>query len=214
PGLYWTRADGAGEAVRLTEGKANETPSSISSDGKLLAYTATGAGGSQDLFTAAIEGDAVHPKLGKPVLFLGTPAEELMPMFSPDGHWVAYQSMESGTPEIYVRPFPGPGGRWQISAGGGSYPAWSRGGRQLFFKGASERLMVADYTVKGDSFINEKPRVWQDTQMLAFGALPTWDLAPDGKRVAALLADVDETSKAPTHLIFLLHFFDELQRRK
>ena len=72
-GLYWMRADGAGEAQRLMDEKLNPFPDSFSPDGKRLSYSAIGNNGSLDLFTAPMEGDSGHPKLGKPELFLGTP---------------------------------------------------------------------------------------------------------------------------------------------
>ena len=76
-GLYWIRADGAGEAQRLMEGNLNPIPESFSPDGKRLSYSANGNNGSSDLFTALVEGDSGHLKLGKPELFLGTPNHEI-----------------------------------------------------------------------------------------------------------------------------------------
>src|SRR5260370_42312353 len=64
--------------------------------------------------------------------FLRTPFNESVPMFSPDGHWLSYISDESGRFEIYMQPYPGPGGKWQISTEGGTEPAWNRNGRALF----------------------------------------------------------------------------------
>jgi serine/threonine-protein kinase len=111
--LYWIRSDGSGEAQRLTDGKLQEIPYSFSPDGKRLAFQQTGHSGSQDIFTAPFEADpekgAQGIRLGKPELFLGTPFSEVLPAFSPDGRWLAYQSNESGPYEVYVRPFPGPG---------------------------------------------------------------------------------------------------------
>ena len=93
--------DGVGEATRLTDGELeDETPYSITPDGKRLAFTARGNGKSPDLFTAPIEGDSAHLKLGKPELFVGTPFFELSPAFSPDGRWMAYMSQESGIAEV------------------------------------------------------------------------------------------------------------------
>ena len=110
--------------------------------------------------------DPDHPKPGKPEPFLGTPSDENVPMFSPDGRWIAYRSNESGTDEIYVRPFPaGRGGKWQISTGGGLYPIWSNNGRELFYETPDYRIMVVDYTVSGDSFVPGKPRLWSDKQI-------------------------------------------------
>jgi serine/threonine-protein kinase len=212
PGLYWIRADGSGEAQRLTDGMADH-PDSISPGGKRLAFSRTGSGGSPDIFTAPIEGDPGHPKLGKPELFLGTPFREYDGAFSPDGRWLAYTSEESGSPQVYVRPFPGPGGRWQISTEGGRFPRWARGGRELFFAGLDRRIMSSGYSAKGDSFAPGKPKVWSEIRFL-FLSSSSYDLFPDGKRVAAILDDSASSEQKPiTHLTFLLNFFDELQRR-
>jgi Tol biopolymer transport system component len=211
PGLYWVRSDGSGEAQRLTDGKLNETPYSFSPDGKRLAFSQAG-NRSADIFTAPVEGDSAHLKLGKPELFLGTPFVEFFPAFSPDGRWLAYRSNESGTPEVYVRPFPGPGGRWQISTGGGLFPVWSRGGRELLFETLDQRVMAVSYTAKGDSFAAGKPQMWTETRLLGTGGSANYDLSPDGERLAAMVAD-SNGEKPPTHLTFLLNFFDELRRR-
>ena len=205
PGLYWVRSDGSGEAQRLTDGSLNETPYSFSPDGKRLALQQMGNDRSMDLFTAPVEIDSAHPRLGKPELFLGTPFAETLPAFSPDGRWLAYRSNESGNPEVYVRPFPGPGGKWQISTGGGGFPVWSHDGRELLFETLDNRVMAVSYTVKGDLFAVGEPRLWTETR------LSIYDLSPDGKRLAAMAAE-DVNAKPPTHLTFLLNFFDELRR--
>ena len=212
PGLYGIRSDGSGDAQRLTDGKLDEWPASFSPDGKRLAFNGSGNGSSQDIFTAPIDGDPGHLHLGKPELFLGTPFFEFYPAFSPDGRWLAYQSNESGTFEVYVRPFPGPGGKWQISTGGGSWPLWSRDGRELLFETLDQRVMAVGYSVKGDSFAAVKPRLWSESRLLSLAGMPVYDLAPDGKRLAAILAS-DQVGGEPTHLTFLLNFFDELRRR-
>jgi serine/threonine-protein kinase len=214
--LYGIRSDGSGEAKRLTEGKPPETPYSFSPDGKRLAIHQTGNGGA-DIFTMPVEVDAgpgaPGVRLGKAELFLGTPFVEGIPVFSPDGRWLAYTSNESGTFEVYVRPFPGPGGRWQVSTGGGLWPLWSRDGRELLFETLDQRVMAAGYTAKGDSFVAGKPRLWTATRLRAIGLFSNYDLAPDGKRLAAIVADDAEVEKPTTHLTFLLHFFDELRRK-
>jgi len=213
PGMYWIRSDGSGEAQRLTEGKPIEYPISFSPDGKRLAFTQTGNAGGPAIFTAPIEGDAGHPKLGKADRFLGTPFAQVHPAFSPDGRWLAYASNESGIFEVYVRPFHGPGGVSQISAGGGGYPVWSRDGRELLFETLDQRVMAVSYTAKGDSFAAGKPRAWSEIRLLETGDTANYDLAPDGKRLAAIVADDAGSEKGPTHLAFLLNFFDELRRR-
>ncbi|MBK7925915.1 MAG: PD40 domain-containing protein [Bryobacterales bacterium] len=221
PGLYAIRSDGSGEAKRLTEDKAPAYPYSFSPDGKRLAISQTGSGKRSDIFTLPVEADpglgGPGLRLGKAELFLGTPFGEYLPEFSPDGRWLVYQSNESGTNEVYVRPFPvtggGPGGRWQVSTGGGQRPLWSRDGRELLFLTSDGHVMAATYTAKGDSFVAGKPRVWTETRIGAsatFGR--NYDITPDGKRLAAIVVDA-EGDKLPTHLTFLLHFFDELRRK-
>jgi hypothetical protein len=114
-----------------------------------------------------------------------------------------------------VRPFPGPG-RWQISTGGGGgyFPLGSRDGRELLFATVDGRVMTVSYAAKGDSFTAGKPRTWTETGLRNLGAFSPYDLTPDGKRLAAILADNDAGGeKGPTHLTFLLNFFDELRRR-
>lgn len=217
PGLYAIRSDGSGEAKRLTEGKPPETPSSFSPDGKRLAIHQTGNGGSYDIFTLPAEADpgpdALGVRLGKAELFLGTPFVEGAPVFSPDGRWLAYTSNESGTWEVYVRPFPGPGGRSQVSTGGGGFPLWSRDGRELLFRTLDQRVMAVSYTAKGDSFVAGKPRLWTATRLRAIGLVSNYDLAPDGQRLAAIVAGDAEVEKPTTHLTFLLNFYDELRRK-
>lgn len=135
-------------------------------------------------------------------------------MFSPDGRWIAYRSNESGTSEIYVRPFPsGRGGKSQISTAGGLYGIWSDSGRELFYETADNRIMVVDYTVNGDSFMPGKPRPWSDKRLF-YNGTSNLTLAPDGKRFAALLMpEAGGQEKGSVHVTFLLNFFDELRRR-
>jgi serine/threonine-protein kinase len=215
PGLYAIRADGSGEAKRLTDGKANEYPSSFSPDGKRLAIFQSSNGDNFDLFTVPAEADAAPGgagiRLGKPEPFLATPFIETNPAFSPDGRWLAYHSNESGTAEVYVRPFPGPGGRRQVSTGGGFAPEWSRDGRELIYISLDRRVMAATYTAKGDSFTPGTLQVWAEARIRTGALGRPYDLTPDGKRLAAILAGDDE--KLPTHLTVLLNFFDELRRR-
>src|SRR5437899_7197605 len=75
-------------------------------------------------------------------LFRSNQFDNHSPSLSPDGHWIAYVSNESGRLEVYVRPFPGPGGRWQVSLEGGSEPVWAANGRELFYRNGT-KMMVA-----------------------------------------------------------------------
>jgi Tol biopolymer transport system component len=210
PGPYWIHADGAGEPQRLTDDNIRRTPYSFSPDGKRLAYRqlATAQG---EIWTAAVEANPDRVRLGKPELFLRTPSSAFAAKFSPDGHWMAYQSDETGRHEIYVSPFPGPGRKQPVSTGGGGYPIWSRNGRELFFLSPDWRIMVASYTASGGVFVPGKPRIWSDKRLLR-SPTQNYDLAPDGKRFAVVLA-ADGTAETLTQLTVLLNFFDELRRR-
>jgi len=215
-GIWWVRSDGAGKPQPLIQSKNVLVPFSFSPDGKRLVYDEVNPVTSYDIWTATIESDTAGLRAGKPESFLQTPADERNPTFSPDGRWLAYTSNESGTYQVYVRAFPDKGGKWQISNAGGAYPKWSSNSHELFFRADDNRIMVATYAAKADSFVPDKPRVWSDKQLANFGSvgIPTYDLAPDGKRIAALMpVETAEGQKAQSHVIFLENFFDEVQRR-
>ena len=209
-GIYWMRSDGAGEPERLLEGSGLQ-PTSFSRDGERFAYyVATGT--DYGIWTVRLDlSNPEHPKAGKAELFLGSKATLRNPVLSPDGRWIAYDSLESGQAEIYVRPFPGPGGRWKIPIGGstiGNMPYWSRNGRELFIA-RPEGVWVTSYSVKGDVFSADQPRPWATGLLL--GGVP--DLMPDGKRFIAVLPSSAATSGEVAHATFLLNFADELRRR-
>ena len=220
--LWWIRADGAGEAQPLLEGKNSVVPYSFSPDGQRLAFSQRSVDTPTpfDLWTLPLDvSDPEHPKPGKPELFLHTPFDGFEPAISPVGRWIAYTSKESGRYEVYVRPFrggaPSGSGKWQISTDGGSHPIWSRNGRELFYQSLDNRIMVATYTAKADSFAADKSRLWSDTQIREPIALQ-WnlDLAPDGKRFAVFpRPDATGGQKGSVHVTVLLNFFDELRRR-
>jgi serine/threonine-protein kinase len=137
-----------------------------------------------------------------------------MPMISPDGRWMVYQSAESGINQVYVQAFPDGHGKRQISGDRGGYPRWSRNGHELFFwpYGPHPHLMVAAFEAHGDSFVAGNPRVWSERVPKYFAATKFYDPAPDGKSIVALMpADMPE--EPHDRVTFLLNFFDELRRR-
>ena len=155
-------ADGTGEVTRLTDSPEIQGPWSWHPGGTVPRLhrqwpRATG----YDLMILPMEEDATRGwTLGTPTVFLSTPAFEGAPMFSPDGRWIAYISNEAGSFDVYVRPFPGPGGPWRISTTGGLFPRWSATARELLFLGRQATTMVAPYAVVGDSFRADTPQVW------------------------------------------------------
>jgi serine/threonine-protein kinase len=210
-GIFQARADGAGQPEALIESKTTQIPSAFTPGGKELAYIDLGAGNAQ-IWTVPREDWGGRLKAGKPEQFLKSGFSDLAQGFSADGRWLAYYSDESGKFEVYVRAFPPPasgqGGKWQISNGGGTDTVWSRNGHDLLYR-SGDQIMAVSYTVKGDTFVPERPRVW-----IAKLGGTMWDLARDGKRVLVLTpVESAETPKPEHEVVFLLNFLDELRRR-
>ncbi len=218
--LLWTRADGASQPQPLLPlDMSARFPWSFSPDGKRLAYFEQGGAGGRannfPIWTVPVEEQNGQLKAGAPEQFLKDQVLGLHPSFSPDGKWLAYDSSDSGTTrDVFVRPFPppasGPGGKWVISTQGGQYPVWSRTGSDLLYQTPGGQIMAAHYTVKGDVFVADKPRVWMPTPV----PMQNFDLSPDGKRLAAVMqVGSPEAPKQEHEVAFLQNFFDELRRK-
>ena len=156
-------------------------------------------------------------RLGTPELLVRQGGLQTAPAISPDGRWVAYGSDdETGRMEVYVIPFrpqgPSIGRKWQVSTDGGKGPRWSHNG-QIFFRALDETPMVARATVSGDSFQRFQPRVWSTQRLANIGPYPNFDVAPDGKRIVAIL-DAGETKPDQTHLRLLFNVDVELRRQQ
>jgi serine/threonine-protein kinase len=213
PNLYWLRADGTGEAQRLTESKNLQLPGSWHPSGKVLAFEELNPQTGFDVMLLQMAGDDISGwKPGSPTVFLNSPFAERDPAFSPDGRWLAYSSNETGRQEVYVRPFPGPGSKLQISTGGGSLPTWSLTKHELFY-GSGQSIMVAPFAVEGNSIRAEKPRPWLNARYATRGTSRMFDLHPDGERFALRPAIQTQEHAKQDHVTFIFNFFDELRRR-
>ena len=212
--IYWKRADGSGDAQRLTTSKSDQIPESWRPDGKVLAFAEVNANTRGDIMTVEAEGnEATGWKFSQPKPFLNTPLFEWNAAFSPDGRWLAYNANESGIAEVYVRPFPGPGGKWQVSKGGGFRPKWSHNNKELFYCREDSRIMLVSYSASGDSFQAEEPRLWSPGQFSERGGNSNYDLHPDGKRFAVLKAPGEESQPVTNRVSFIFNLFDELHRK-
>ena len=212
-GMFWTRSDGAGQPQPFTQSKNPQRPWSVSPDAKWLGYIEL-AHGQQQIWIVPIENQGGQWQAGKPERFLKTEVEEINPVFSPDGQWVAYHSAEAGGMEVFVRPFPAPasgqGGKWQISKGNTGPPVWSRNGHELFYPAPDGAIMAVSFSIKGDVFVADKPRVWLAKAPPA-GNL---EVSPDGKRLVVVTpVETEEAPRAEHEVVFLENFFDELRRR-
>jgi len=135
-GLFWAPADGSGPPEPLVEAPESAA-NSWSPDGKTLVYV-QGLERGSDLWTLSL---AEGERKARP--FLQTPSHERAGPLSPDGRWLAYLSDETGRAEVYVQPFPGRGGKWQVSTDGAFTLRWARSGRELFYR-SGNRVMVVD----------------------------------------------------------------------
>jgi serine/threonine-protein kinase len=129
-------ADGSGSATVLAQMPRGIDEGFRSRDGRWLILR-VGVGGGRDIY-------GLRPGIDSaPVALIATEFQEHSPSLSPDGHWLAYVSNESGRHEVYVRPFPNVGAaKWQVSTSGGSEPLWANSGRELFFKNRNAELVA------------------------------------------------------------------------
>jgi eukaryotic-like serine/threonine-protein kinase len=139
------KSNGEGQNETLYSAPGNAIPTDWSPDSRFLLLDTN--------FTTLSEVD-VLPLTGdrKPYPFAKSQFPQRSGHFSPDGRWVAYISRESGREEVYVAPFPGPGGKWQVSSSGGRMPRWRRDGRELYFVAEDDTIMAAEVEARPNKF--------------------------------------------------------------
>jgi eukaryotic-like serine/threonine-protein kinase len=201
--IFWQLADGSGGLERLTSSEYLQAPHSWSPDGQLLAFITASPTTGVDIWVLRLSDRKTQS-------FLRTPFTEGGPRFSPDGRWLAYVSDESGRFEIYVQPYPGPGGKWQISTEGGTEPVWNPNGGELFYRSGERMMAVAIATQP--SFTAGKPRMLFKGQYVpTVTTPPNYDVSPDGQRFL-MLKSSEEEQKA-TQIVVVQNWFEELKRR-
>jgi serine/threonine-protein kinase len=211
PNVYWRAADGTGNVERLTTSPNPQFPTSISADGKrLVLFENTSS--AQDLTVLSMGERDTAP-------LLHTPSAEMNADLSPDGHWLAYQSSESGRFEVYVRPFPNvDNGRWQVSTNGGSRPVWSRNGKELFYLDGSD-LLTAVPIATGTIFQEGNPTKILSTKYFPGATslgldLRGYDVSPDGQRFLMIKeTPAERSSTATPSVIVVLNWIEELKSR-
>jgi serine/threonine-protein kinase len=207
--LFWAPADRSGAPERLTTSANGQDPSSWSPDGATLAFLERVGPDNHDVLTIAPDSDR------RPRPILQSHFDETYAEFSPNGHWLAYVSNESGRNEVYVQAYPKPGARHQISTEGGVQPAWSRDGRELFYTtpapGRGVRFMSVPIAVT-PSFTAEAPRMLFEGRYVVQGATRGYDVSADGQRFYVTQAR-DRPPIRPTQMILVQNWIDELKRR-
>ena len=201
--LYWQPADGSGKAERLTTSEKRQVASSWSADGQELAFHQIEPITGGDLWVFHLSDLRAQP-------FLQTPFFESSPQFSPDGRWLAYASSESGRGEIYVQPYPGPGGKWQVSTDGGREPVWNRNGRELFYRNG-DKMMAADVATQAGFSAGKPSMLFEGRYVPTPGNLPDYAVSPDGQRF--LMLKPSESANAAQQINVVLNWFEEVKQK-
>jgi len=193
--LYQMLTSGGVEERLMAASDQIKTPYSWSVDGRVLLYSSLASQGNVDLWIVPMVGDRT------PWAFLKTLFREGYGVFSPNGRWVAYQSNESGRPEVYVRPYVPPGaagtaaagGQWLVSTAGGVFPAWRPDGKELYYLNPAGVMMAARITVTGATLETGTPVVLFPTRIASGGVDAQqgrqYDVAPDGRFLINTMLD-------------------------
>jgi Tol biopolymer transport system component len=161
--IYAKAADGSGDSKLLLTTELDKIPTSISPDGRHLAFSTTPEETAFDIWMLPLEDG------GEPFPFIATPSREEWARFSPDGRWVAYQSNETGREEIYITSFPVQDRRVQVSIDGGQYPRWGTDGKELFFMALDDSVMVAGVSATGSGIEVGEPELLFSLSVPAYG---------------------------------------------
>ena len=196
--IFWAAADGSTKPEALTTGAHIHRPTSFSPDGKVLLLNDADRSGRRDIYIL----DVNRATVARP--FIQTRFNELEAVFSPDGHYVAYQSNESGQTEVYVQPYPGPGAKVRISIDGGQAPAWNPRGGELFYESPTVFMAVR---MEGGKPAGAPARL--------FARVPRdyrkeYDVSPDGQRF--LMLESAEPPGSGLEINVITNWFEELKR--
>jgi Tol biopolymer transport system component len=199
-GMYWTAADGSGHPEAIAGSLSGDLPCSVSRDGDTLAFMRQNAQTSRDIYVLSLRGQ--HGP--RPVV--STFAYEGGAQFSPNGHWMAYASDESGQMQVYVRPFPGPDRRWPVSTQGGTQPVWNRNGKEIFYR-IGNKMMVVDVSGRVDLTLSQPRQLFDQRYVFQNISLANYDVSPDGQRFVMVK---DETGSGRLNVV--LNWTEELKR--
>jgi serine/threonine-protein kinase len=199
PGIYWAPVDGSGKVEPLVA-SVLAIPDGWTPDGKTLLYESAGTVRIWAMTLPTSGGDGKPRMLSEPGAFNERAAE-----VSPDGRWMAYVSDESGKNQVYVRPFPGPGGKAPISIEAGEDPRWSADGREIFYFDPVRNQVMA-VAIEGAASVRAgQPHALFEQRD------PNWDVTPDGKRFLVRRQPQNEASQARLQVV--VNWFDELTRK-
>jgi len=196
--MAWTAADGSGHPEAIAGSVTGDLPCSVFGD--TLAYMRQSAQNSRDIYVLSLSG-RTGPR---PVV--STSAYDGGPQFSPDGHWMAYTSDESGQMQVYVRPFPGPDRRWPVSTQGGTQPLWSRNGHEIFYR-LGNKMMVVDVSGTTTLSLSQPRQLFDQRYVFQNITVANYDVSLDGAR---FLMIKDEAGSGRLNVV--LNWAEDLKR--
>jgi serine/threonine-protein kinase len=207
--IYWQKADASGVPERLSIGSTTQTPESFSPDGTRLVF-GTPITRPSNLGILSLDAER-REKMLFDTNFLRFNGE-----VSPDGHWLAYASNESGEFEVYLAPFPDiTASKRKVSTGGGTRPLWSRNGRELFYYLAPDTIMTVPVRLGTDVVLGTPQAVVKGPYAIPRNVGRHYDVSPDGKRFL-LLKDAESAASAkpvPPEIVLVQHWAEELKAK-
>jgi serine/threonine protein kinase len=191
-GELFTRPLGSGEEQPFLIDKRSKDPRGWSADGRFFLYRATGNGNDLWIKPAA--------RAEAPYAFIATKFGEAFGEFSPDGHWLAYVSDESGAEEVYVTAFPSGQGKTRVSSNGGLFPRWRKDGKELYYLSPDSKMMAASVTTSASGFLVEKTQTLFQTRVVPGPGTP-YVVSPDGARFL-INSTIPSTEQPSLNIVF------------
>ena len=207
--LWRRRADGTGAEERILNWSGNIRDMVMARDGRWLILRTGENDGERDLLALERGVDTIpHPLLANPRI------DEAAPALSPDGHWLAYLSTETGRREVYIRPFPNTdAGKWQVSSGGGKGPLWAHSGRELFYIDGARNMVSMSVTLGPAIRLGDRQVLFRVEDSLYLSDYRTsFDITPDD-RSFLMAREISRGPPAPSTFILVEHWFEELKRK-
>jgi Tol biopolymer transport system component len=205
--LFEKNTNGAMDEKILFSSPLLKATSDWSNDGKYVLFTSMGDQNTKsDIWVLPMVGDRT------PFAFAHSEFSEGGGVFSPDGKWVAYQSDESGKNEIYVRPFPGPGAKWQVSTSGGRFPYWKSNGKEIYYLSGG-KIMTAQVSGSSQTFTVGTVREFfnpSDVGGINMGNGTLRDISPDGN---SILLSVSKGMLPTAPLTLSVNWHEEFKKK-
>jgi serine/threonine-protein kinase len=202
--LYSVPADGSGSSEPLVKQPGQWKATAFEPGGRGLVYSGRSSpGGKEEIWRVGLDSG------GAPVKILASPFNNGAPSLSPDGRWLAYTADESGRDQVYVRSYPGAGGRWQVSLDGGTEPVWSPRGDEIFYR-TGEAMMAASVRTKPTFEVMGRTTLFTHQYQAASFHDQDYGVSSDGKTFAVLEAIVGVRQA----MVVTLNWFDQFRSRR